>query len=214
MDIGGVWDGTADVSLAGEGDVFTTRLNNLIPALPATPEAATALSLTITLPAGLSYQSGTANVALNGAGCGAIPALIETPTGDPLLLQFDFGPAPGQYDLPPDCEISVDYELVAGVTTAPGAKLVSSEWAYSNGGPDTENQQIEVLPGQSVLSFDELTQTAVVNSTIDFEITVNNSGTGGLFDVAIDQSSINNNPAVGLQLILPLVELAPSTRPS
>ncbi len=204
MDIGGAWDGTTDVSLAGNGDVFSATLTN---ADDEPDEAAQDLTLAIALPTAFDYQTASPlAVGLSGAGCGAVPAVQVTDNGSSLDVDFD-GTVEA-YDLPDDCAITVTFELIAGSGASTGSNLVEFQWNYVNGGPQVDSQSVDVRAGDPALSFDEITKTGQPGDILDWEITVSNEGAGGLFAVEIDQTSVNNNPSVGLQLQPPLTQIS------
>jgi len=204
MDIGGVWDGSTDISLANRGDTFSATLTNS----DAPVEAAEDLTLLVTLPTGFVFQNGSPpSASLAGAGCGADPDLQVTDNGGSVDVDFDAG-AVEAYDLPDDCAITVELELLAGAGAGTGTNLVEFEWNYTNGGPQIDSQSVDVQAGDPALSFDQITKTGQPGDVLDWEITVSNEGSGGLFDTEIDQTAVNNNPSVGLQLQPPLAQIS------
>lgn len=203
MDVGGAWDGTTDVATTGNGDVFTAALTN---ADNTPPEAANDLTLGITLPTGFIYQTGTPLFAtLSGAGCGTAPTVQVTDNGGSLAVDFDDSGGAEAYNLPNDCAVTVQFELLADIGANAGSNLVRFDWNYTNGGPVQASQAVDVRFGDSALAVQPLTQTSTgPGDLVSWDITVTNEGNGGLYAVDVDDSSINNNPSVGLELQEPL----------
>lgn len=206
MDVGGAWDGSADISLGGRGDAFSATLINTADS----DEPAEALDLVIDLPAGFLYQSGQPLTAtLDGPGCGTAPDVAVGSTGPGGLIEVTFSDAGDPWDLPIDCAVTVDFELLADIDASGGTNLLAFDWNYINGGPTIDNQPVEVRHGDPSLAIQPLTQVSTgPPDTVSWELALTNEGAGGLFAAQLDQTQINNNPAVGLQLIPPVTGLS------
>ncbi len=191
MDIGGVWNGTTDVS-ATQGDTFTLNIVN-------NATVRYEFDLTVTLPNHFQYLPGTASVA---SSCGAIsPPVTASQTG--TTLNFNF---PAGYDLPANCTLTVTFDLrVASTLPSSGTYTIqyASVHSLTNGGPANQSVNtsfdILVLQGASNLQKMPTNQLRAVGENAVFTVYVTNSGLGALFDVTINESAIN--PGGNLSLI-------------
>ena len=100
MDVGGAWDGTADVTATG--DRFSLSVTNT-----SATETAYDLVLSASVPTGFTEITSSLNVAVSGSGtCGLAPSISVTRVGDDLI--FDTS----GYDLPADCRFSFGCSFV------------------------------------------------------------------------------------------------------
>lgn len=206
MDVGGAWDGSTDVSLTGAGDGFSATLSNAA----GSPEAAADLRLFIDLPTGFLHQTANPVAAtLSGPGCGSTPTVSVSDNGGSLDVDFDAAGGAEAYDLPADCAIELDFELLADIDANAGTNAVDFEWRYDDAGgvarTEPHTQTVDVRAGAPALAVDPLSQTSTgTGDTATWQVTVTNQATGGLFAVEIDETAINGNPSVGLQLNPPV----------
>ncbi len=208
LDIGGVWDGSSDVS-ATDGDVMVFSVAN-----GTSPnQFANDIAISFTLPAGVRYFNDSASVSVNGAGCiAAIPTVDDGVGADQVGGTISItltGPAGGDYDLRTDCELTLRYEVMALSTATSGINTIRYEYPHEALGapvtPPPSDFRFNINAGAKVLSFDDLNPTAAVNQIVPWQLSVTNTGSGGLFDVELDVS--NANPGVSLQL-LDIVQVA------
>ncbi|MEO1643409.1 MAG: hypothetical protein AAFR74_08740, partial [Pseudomonadota bacterium] len=184
MDVGGAWNGLADVTAAG--DRFTLTVTNTSDTNPAYD-----LLLTATLPTAFLERTSNLNVAVSGAGtCGSAPSISVSRVGDDLV--FDTG----GYDLPADCALTLDFGLVAPSGTPSGTYSVglNAQASSIEGDPadfirnDTES--FLVRNGAVVFEKTPAVTTAQFGDPVSWTLTARNSGLGGLFDVELDESGI------------------------
>lgn len=210
MDVGGVWDGsnevtnttgdTLEIVLDNNGDGFFDSNLDLQEDLF---DAAENLELEVTLPAGVNYVAGTAVASVvsntNPLGSCSAPSLSPNFDSGSGLLSFGLS----GYTLSEGCEIRVRYGVAADTSASPAQYLLPVVWRHdTSGGDQTQNQSLQIYGGKKLLEISPSQQTATVNSTVNWTVTVRNVGlgTGGLFDVVIDESAINPNPAGSLQI--------------
>ncbi|RRJ96271.1 DUF11 domain-containing protein [Opitutaceae bacterium TAV4] len=186
MDLGKVWNGSNSGST--NGDTITVTYTNT--------GDATAFDFrpSVTLPA---------NVTTVGT-----PAVVITPTPSPAVTASFSGTAPnltvnltqsgGSYDLPVGAKVVLTYKILAGSTATPGTPAITHGSSYSatdNGSritsPTTSSLNITLRAGDSTITVTPPQQEKAVGETATFNITVTNTGLGGLFDVTIDESAIN-----------------------
>ncbi|MEM7734678.1 MAG: isopeptide-forming domain-containing fimbrial protein, partial [Deinococcota bacterium] len=198
MDIGGTWDGSQDISPGPNnpnppgtpgGDTFSFDLENDGNA-PADD-----LAVTVELPAGFNYVAGTANVVVSGCADPA-PTLAPNQAGTTLTLVT----SPG-YSLPAGCTLEFSYDLVTDINVVGGTYQVEPSWTYTGDSGSTQ-QNIVVRPGDFLITKTAITSSAGAGDSVDFEIDIVNSGSGGIFDADIRDSlgdglgSIVFNPPV------------------
>lgn len=192
MDIGGVWNGTGEVT-ATTGDTFTLAITN------TGATSAFEISPRVTLPAHFQYVSGTAAVSLSSGG----PITITASQSGNLLT---FVPQSG-YDLPTGVTMTITYGLrvLSSMPTSGTYSLTpAAHYATSNGGslsqtPSFTPQGILVQQGATVITKTPTSQLRAVNQNALFTVTVANTGLGALYDVTINESAIN--PGGSLQLV-------------
>ncbi|MEZ4815300.1 MAG: hypothetical protein R3A80_08875 [Bdellovibrionota bacterium] len=184
MDIGGVWNGSADVT-ATTGDTFRVSYTN------SGDAPAYELDIGVTLPAGFSYVSNTATVTWIGAGC---PVPVSQPTVSALQVgtHLDFSFAPSGFDLPSDCTLQIDYGMKIDTGVAGGSYSILTERAYATsdsgsvGSITNQSQNILLRQGDSTAEITPVKQTVVPGENGTFKALVCNTGFGGIFDAQID----------------------------
>lgn len=207
LDIGGVWDGSSDIS-ATDGDVMVFSVANA--ASPA--QFANDIAISFTLPAGVRYFNDSASVSVNGAGCAAgVPTVDDGVGADQVggTISLTLTSSGSDYDLRNNCELTLRYEVMALSTATTGINTIRYEYPYRFAGatetPAPSDFRFNINAGAKVLSFDDLNPTAAVNQIVPWQLSVTNTGSGGLFDVELDVS--NANPGLSLQL-LDIVQVA------
>lgn len=211
MDVGGVWNGTADVSLTSQGDAFNITLTNST-AIDAdeSDDIAYDLSIVIDVPDQFILANTTVSATLSATGAGsctdvsgvAITSVTATQAGgvgDDVVLSI----SPTGFDLEPECELSIDYQLYAGAAQTSGLESVSPQWQFAaiNGGAfgavESATQQIVTREGSfaagkvhdPLLADDGTTigssVSGKIGTTESFIVTVENTGSGALFDIDI-----------------------------
>lgn len=201
MDVGGAWDGTADAT--SRGDRFEVVITN-----GSTDEPAHDLAFAVDVPAGFSERTGSLNLALAGPACGAGPSVSVSRAVD--TLTFDFG----GYDLPASCNFSLDFGLVAPSGTDAGTYTVTSlvEAASSDGGAldlsGGASEAFTVRAGEGLLEKSPSVSVQTVGSSVTWDISVTNSGLGGLFDVQLDESGLGSG--LTLDSIMPTSPASPA----
>lgn len=192
MDIGGVWNGTTEVTNT-TGDTFSVTYIN------TGDETAFNFTPQVTLPAGFFYVPGSATVSTSPVDPGV--TVSGSQAGNELSLTL----GPGSYDLPSGTAITVNFGLRADTSVVDGAFQLqhNRSYALTSGGPPVAAipptfQNVLVQAGASLVKITPNVQTRAVGDIAEFTIHVSNTGLGGLFDVVIDQSAINpgNNLAL------------------
>ncbi|MFH1499462.1 MAG: hypothetical protein ABII82_16755, partial [Verrucomicrobiota bacterium] len=194
MTVGGVWNGTTEVTNT-TGDTFSvTYVNN---------GDATAFDFTpvVTLPVGgnFSYVPGTAQVVTTPATPGLTVSAVQVGT------QLNFTFAPAGYDLPAGTSITLSYGLRTDTAISSGTYQLTHNrtFALTDGGAQEAPgvnalQNILVQAGATTLNVTPKQQVRAVGETAEFTVTITNTGLGGLFDIVLDESAIN--PGNNLQL--------------
>ncbi|MDX2111101.1 MAG: isopeptide-forming domain-containing fimbrial protein [Verrucomicrobiota bacterium] len=201
MDIGGVWNGTAEVTNT-TGDTFTLAVAN------TGANTAYEVLATVTLPAHFQYVAGTASAT---SSCGPVAPVSASQVG--LVLTFSL---PAGYDLVAGCTLTITYGLrVASTMPSSGTYALTPDVDYSNTSNGTRDQtasvsgqNILVLQGATLLIKTPTQQTKAVGQTANFVVTLTNSGLGALYDVTINESAIN--PGGSLQ-VATMTQTAPAT---
>jgi len=210
MDIGGVWDGASDVTLSSGGDIFTVTLENTTAEdADETDDVAYDLAVTIDVPDEFILASTVVTPTLSATGVGSCTDVVGTAITSVTASQSSIGGdvtftiAPASFDLEPECQLSLSYQLYAGPLQTGGTETITAQWQYATteGGalssPDTQAQSVLVREGDFVaakvhnpaLATDGSTIGAAVSGKIGtnetFLITVTNARSGALFDVDI-----------------------------
>ena len=194
MDVGGTWNGAADVTATG--DTFSVTYTNTGDAI------AYDFQPYVTLPAGFLYVAGTAQVSTTDP---LAPALAVTANQAGQLLTFTLT-NPAGYDLPHGRSLTITYGLVTDFTVVSSTPqlVYNRDFSLTNGGPLVGpgvpgQQNVAIKAGDSIITINPKQQTRAVGETAVFTVTVTSTGLGGIFDVTIDESSIN--PGGNLQLL-------------
>ena len=185
MTVGDVWNGSAKVG-STTGDTFSVTYTN------SGDATAYDLALSVALPTGFSYVSGTATVSTSPS----TPGLTVSASQVGTQLTFTLTLAGAAYDLPAGSSITINYGLTTATTVASGTyqPTYSSNYSLTNGGSlvgaTTTQQNILVKAGDTTVNVTPKQQTRAVGDTASFTVTVTNTGLGGIFNVTIDESSI------------------------
>ncbi len=194
MDVGGVWNGSAEVS----ADTVRLTITN-----DATLRYEFGLS--VTLPSYFNYVPGTAS--LVSSSDSGLTSVSASQSGSTLTFSF-----PSGYDLPANATLVIDYGITTGATAslASGtyAQTITAANAAEDGGTVSTQASsplaIMVRQGAGTLIITagggSGDQTKAVGETASFIVTVTNTGLGALFDVVIDESLIHNTTSRSLQV--------------
>lgn len=193
MDIGGVWNGTTEVTNT-TGDTFTYVLTN------TGSVSAFNLSPRVTLPAHFQYVPNTATASASPGG--ALTPVSATQVGN--LVTFSL---PSGYDLPAGTTLTINYGLRVLSTmpssgtysVTPSVQYGSTDISSLNQSASFSSQNILVLQGATIITKTPTNQLKAVSQTANFTVTVTNTGLGALYDVTINESAIN--PGGSLQLV-------------
>ncbi len=191
MDVGGVWNGTADVS-AITGDSFSLTLSNS--SLVGTTSAFS-LTPSVTLPTNFTALPANTTVTQTGAGCGVTPPTVAaTQTGTALAFTFNNGAG---YDLPASCALTLHYQVKADAAQVAATVQFTAAWDYAltqagtlTGIARTTQQNITTRAGASIITLSPKTALAPVGGQLIWTVTVNSTGLGGLFDVTLDNTLV------------------------
>jgi uncharacterized repeat protein (TIGR01451 family) len=203
MDIGGVSDGTRDVTPDGTGDHFAITIAN-----GAGATTAFDLTLSLTLPDRFRYIAGTAG---DNRGIG----VTATQVGQSLNFNLS------GFDLAAGQNLTIDFDLTVDVDATAGTKNLQYliGWGDSQGGSGNTSpavQPVLVKAGAKTVTKTPSQQTAAVGATVSWTVTVTSTGLGGLFDVVIDESAIAPGASLSLTSITAIepatgVTLTPTT---
>ncbi|HEX7027451.1 MAG TPA: hypothetical protein VF268_09425, partial [Gammaproteobacteria bacterium] len=215
MDAGGTWDGTAEVT-DSTGDTFRLRISNSAAGTPdpLIDDVAFDIGLSLNVPDGFRLPASPFTVTTAATGGDALAGNCTAPgggsitatqaaAGDPITFVF-----PGDTNLPGG-STPCAYTLTFGLTSddaapfpAPGLNPLDYAFSYNEidndaGSRQTVNAQtdVEVRAGDVIV-----TKTAVPNpadpvngayadgETAEWIVSVFNNGTGGTFEVLVDDT--------------------------
>lgn len=203
MDIGGVWDGTSNVTTLS-GDTFGLVISN-------TGSGETFdLSPSVSLPAEFTLV-GTPSILQTGTGCLSSPSVVATQTAQ--VINFELS----SYDLPEDCSLTILYGLTTSVAATSGTFSLTSSltFATSEGGAQgaalTDVLNVSVNQGLTTIKKTPGQQSKAVGETASFKVSLCNTGNGGLFDVTIDESYISPTNPEGSLSLTSMTQTAPSS---
>ncbi|MDQ6995592.1 MAG: hypothetical protein Q9M18_08355, partial [Mariprofundaceae bacterium] len=203
MDIGGVWNGTTEVTTAAtpSGDHVTFVLNNT--QFAGINQNAYDIKPSVLLPTSFVYIPNTASITTTGTGCTSpIPTITAaTQTGGKL----DFTLSPVGYDLYAQCQMTLKYDIKVDNTGASGTSQIFNQWQYAatqggalNVNPYADPFNVLVQAGAVVLAKTPASQAGTLNATANWSVGISNTGLGALFDVSVDEYAIN--PSASLTL--------------
>jgi uncharacterized repeat protein (TIGR01451 family) len=195
MDVGGVWNGTSEVT-ATTGDTFNLTVS-------VSGSTASNVVTTVGLPTGFSYVAGSAS--------GAPTGVTGSQVGQ--ILSFSYStPVAANTNILAGGSRSINYGLRVGNTVVSGTYQLSITNVYRNTAgsfvTNTTQQNILVQTGASVISKSPGNQVSTVGSVVSWTVQIDNTGLGGLFDVALDEAAINPGTSLTLQSI---TQTAPAT---
>jgi len=202
MDIGGVWNGTTEVTATGDHVTFVLNNTQLVGAT----QNAYDIKPSVLFPTGSAfvYVPNTASIATTGTGCTTPPTSIKaTQTG--TLLSFTFTPL--GYDLYAQCKMTLKYDIKVNNTGVSGTSQISNQWQYAatQGGAlnATVGDPFNVLvqAGAVVLAKTPASQAGTLNVTANWSVGITNTGLGALFDVSVDEYAINPSTSLALTAI-------------
>ena len=203
IDIGGVWDGTTDISASGRGDTMALQIIH-----ESSNEAAKGVIAEVFLPDGITYFNDSASAEVL-PGCAFIPVgPIDVDDGvgsDQTGGSIEFFLANGALTLPTTCTVEITYEIMAVDGVATGVNQFEYSVSYSAdsfGGAvvnaDPEIAEVNVLRGAKVLTYADINPTASVKDIVPWDLSLQNTGSGGLFDVIVQINSVNPGPSLQL----------------
>ncbi|MEO0548290.1 MAG: hypothetical protein AAFZ91_00095 [Pseudomonadota bacterium] len=202
MDVGGAWSGSADVSAVG--DRIQLTLSN-----PDPTETAFDISFTATLPAGFTDITTALNTSLAGSGsCGAAPSINATRSNDDLIFDTT------GFDLPALCDLTLDFGLTAPAGTPSGTYTIGLSAEASTAEGDladlfaAQTESFLVQNGAIILEKNPNVTNAKFGDVVTWEVTVRNSGLGGIFD--LDLSELGIGSGLSLDQITPLQPVTPT----
>lgn len=217
MDVGGVWNGAANVT-ATTGDTFSLTLSNA-------GTISYDMLVLVNLPVNFNYVPGTAAVSGN-ASCTTVPTVAASQVAD--ILNFNLGPVVGLvgYDMPVGCALTFTYGLTVAAPKTDGTYLVIPSWqgATADGVPrnlspiqpsGTTTQSVLIQNGATIITKNQNPAGVpkTVGDPVNWDVVVVNTGLGGLFNVDIDESAINPGAALtltGMAVTAPALPVASS----
>ncbi len=200
MDAGGTWNGT---TLTDAGDTFTVTWTN-----SGTSPAYSFTLPSITLPANFNYTTTGGAMSLTYSGTGVAPTNVTaTQAGTTLTPTL----TPAAYTLDAGASITLTYRVQAAAGVGTGSYTVSygaAQWALTSGGTVNQSapgatQPVQVRAGAASMTMTPVQQTKAVGQNAVFTVTVENTGIGGLFDVTINDSVLQNLQFVSITKVAP-----------
>lgn len=195
LDIGGSWNSAMGVEITSgvNGDRFTLAVTNDATGDPMT-DTAFDVAVRVTLPAGFSYIPNSVSGDVAGE---------PTIAGNDLLFAL-----PASQDIAPGATLTINYGLVTSTSVVAGTYALDYlvDYSTSEGGAldqsfDPPDQNVLVEAGASVLTITPSNQLRAVGDSALFEVSVTNTGLGGLFDVVIDETAISALAGASLSLV-------------
>lgn len=206
MDRAGVWNGSSEVTPYGDGFRFVITNNSgyVTPPEAGQPTAYNVIP-TFTAPAGFSFTQNLLNnvPSISFVDCTQTPVItgVDLNNNDQELvvhLNSD------DFDMNPQCQVTIDLGLVASASVSEGSYNVNGELVYALAEDADVNQiennniNVQVNKGHILVTKTPIVQTKAVGDNVSWNVTVLNTGEGGLFDIAVDESAIDLNPGLTL----------------
>lgn len=197
MDVGGTWDGSADAA----GDVFRFTIANA-----ATADSAFDLKdIIVDVPSG--FVVGQASVSVNDspASCSNINGVASLTGATEVTIGIS-----ANTDIDPGCSYEFDLVLSTNPSVVPAPNYsVTFNSSYnesSNGSGIEQNFSATTTPfavnaGGISLSKTTTEANPPDNTIVDFKVEIQNTGTGGLFDVRL--SDVLGTGLINLNIIPP-----------
>jgi len=185
MDIGGTWDGTNEVTT---GDGFTLIITN-----SGADAAYDIRDIPVAVPAGFILASGSVVVSDSDPGptCPNMSASASQSGGAGGLVTINIA-SNNSTEINPGCSYEYTFRLSTDVATTPGSKSLGYDVSYNtvnndNASVDTVSatQNITVNAGAISLSKTTLESNPPNNTLVDFDVEIQNTGSGGLFAVSL-----------------------------
>ena len=192
MDIGGTWNGTTEVNT---GDGFTLSVSNTGP-----DPAFDIRDIPVTVPAGFVLASNAVTVsdvacsnninanASQGGGAGT-PVIINIISNNSTVID-------------PGCAYNFTFRLETNTTAPAGTQSIGYTVTYNTINNDNGSvantlgtQNIDVNAGALSITKSTPVTSAITGQVISYNITVSSTGSGGLFDVQLNDvlsSDLNN----------------------
>ncbi len=183
MDIGGTWNGTTEVN---NGDGFTLSVANTGP-----DPAYDIRDIPVTVPAGFVLASNSVTVTDVGGGCPNMNAnASQGGSGAPVTINIFSN---NSTTINPGCTYNYTFRLETDATAAAGTQSIGYTVSYNeidnnNGSIASQatTQNIDVNAGSLSISKSTPVVSAITGDVISYDITVSSTGTGGLFDVQLN----------------------------
>ena len=196
MDSGGTWNGSSEVTNT-TGDRFVLSVQNTA-SLPA--DVAYDLAINATVPAHFRLPTSPSSVTVTEtsgtAGCTVIGSLSATQAGGPGTdVAFNI---PANTSILPGCRYTFDFGLTTDdvpPSASSGSYSIGFNVSYDEVAGDTTTIQtsstshsVEVRKGSVSLVKTANTPVAGNGDTVDFTVSLLNSGKGGIFNVVLSDT--------------------------
>ncbi|MBL4760568.1 MAG: DUF11 domain-containing protein [Mariprofundaceae bacterium] len=201
MDIGGVWNGTTEVTATGDHVTFVLNNTQLVGAT----QNAYDIKPSVLLPNSFVYVPNTASISTTGTGCTTLTPTVTAAVQSGRNLNFTI--TPSGYDLYAQCQMTLKYDMKVDITGVSGTSQVFNQWQYAatqggvlNVNPYADPFNVLVQAGAVVLAKTPASQTGTLNATANWSVGITNTGLGALFDVSVDEYAIKSSAGVSLAL--------------
>ena len=183
MDIGGTWNGTTEVA---NGDGFTFSVENT-----GADPAYDIRDIPVTVPAGFVLASSSVAVSDFGGGCPNMSATASQSGGAGGLVTINIA-SNNNTVINPGCRYEYRFRLSTNISTTAGAKSLGYSVSYNVFNNDNLSintvlgtQNITVNAGAISLTKTTLESDPPNNTLVDFNVEIQNTGSGGLFAVSL-----------------------------
>jgi uncharacterized repeat protein (TIGR01451 family)/fimbrial isopeptide formation D2 family protein len=195
MDRGGVWNGSTEVTATTGDTVQFTVCNNA----SLSTDIAYSLTSTATLSAGFSYVAGTIN---------GIAGITATPSGSNLIINI-----PSAVQFTTGTCLTVGFGVTAGAGVTNGTYPINYTFGYgttfgASDGTLPFVQNLLVQSGGATIQKGPANQLVLPGNSLQWTVTVTNTGLGGMFGVILDETAINPSSAFSL---VSLTKTAPAS---
>ncbi|MBE9564067.1 MAG: hypothetical protein IMF17_02400, partial [Proteobacteria bacterium] len=196
MDTGGTWDGSNDAA----GDIFSFTIDNTGP-----DSAFDIRDIAVAIPSGFILGQVSVAVTDSPASCTNINGITANQTGPNQIV---IG-IPADTDIAANCSYRFDLVMTTNstVTTNP-AHTVTFSSSYNEIDDNNGSQQlfsasesIAVRAGGLSLTKTTTEFNPIDNTVVTFDVVIQNTGTGGLFDVRL--SDLLGSGLINLNIIVP-----------
>lgn len=183
MDIGGTWDGSAEVFNTGDEFTLTVTNSNVVGTTPAYDIR----DITVNVPTGFELASSSVIVSDTGCSNSISASAGQSSAGNPVTINISSNNST-VIDL--GCSYSFTFRLETDTTANAGNPSLDYTLRYNtidnnNGSIITENPSQNISVNAGILFVNKIGPVGPVadGETVTFNVSIDNFGSGALFDV-------------------------------